>query len=391
MSKTVKIAVVGIGIMGKAHLKDIAALGNTELIAVCDVDPACADDNAAETNMTAYYDYRDVLNHPGLDAVLVATPHYDHMPISIDALRRGIHVLVEKPVAVHVNDARRMIAAYEEAKGQHPNLVFAVDFMQRTYGFWRKIKAMIDGGELGRLVRTTWIITDWFRTQSYYDNGGWRATWKGEGGGVLLNQCLHNLDLYQWFVGMPTRVTGAASLGKYHHIEVEDEVTAFFEHENGMVGHLITSTAESPGTNRLEIVGENGRLVCENRNLTFYRNQRSMFQQIEDTPGYFDKVAFEQVDVPYEHHGQPGHRYIIENFADAVLHGASLIAPAEEGLNSVMLANAILWSSFEGRAVELPLDADAYEKKLAALIASSTFTKAAPKAPAHADDLNKSF
>jgi predicted dehydrogenase len=306
-------------------------------------------------------------------------------------LRRGIHVLVEKPIAVHVKDAHSMIAAYEAARRQTPTLVFAAVFMQRTYGFWRKIKAMIDGGELGRLVRTTWIVTDWFRTQSYYDNGGWRATWIGEGGGVLLNQCPHNLDLYHWFVGMPKRVTGFVKLGKYHNIEVEDEVTAFFEHENGMIGNFITSTAESPGTNRLEIVGENGRLVYENQKLIFYRNQRSMFRQIEDAPGAFDKVEFAQVDVAYEHHGQPGHRFIIENFANAILHGESLIAPAEEGLNSVMLANAILLSSFEGRTVELPLDADAYERQLLARIASSNSTKAAPRTPVREDNLKKSF
>ena len=202
-----------------------------------------------------------MLEHQALDAIIISTPHYDHTPITIAVLEKGIHVLVEKPIAVHVKDAHKMIAAYERAKQTTPNLIFAAMFMQRTYGHWRKIKALIDGGELGRLVRTTWLITDWFRTQSYYNNGGWRATWKGEGGGVLLNQSPHNLDLYQWFVGMPKRVTGFASLGKYHRIEVEDEVTAYFEHENGMIGHFITSTAESPGTNRLEMVGENGKLV----------------------------------------------------------------------------------------------------------------------------------
>jgi len=391
MGTTVKMAVIGLGIMGKAHVKDITTLENTELVAVCDVDRARADQFAAETNTSPYYDYHDLLNHTGLEAVLVATPHYDHTPISIDALRKGIHVLVEKPIAVHVKAARSMFAAHQEARKQYPNLIFAAIFMQRTYGYWRTIKTLIDDGELGRLVRTTWLITDWFRTQSYYDNGGWRATWKGEGGGVLLNQCPHNLDLYQWLVGMPKRVTGFAKLGKYHNIEVEDEVTAFFEHENGMVGHFITTTAESPGTNRLEIVGENGKLVYENQKLTFYRNQRSMFQQIEDASGYFDKVNFEQVDVPYDHHGQPGHRFIIENFLNAILRGEGLIAPAEEGLNSVILANAILWSSFEGKAVELPLDADAYEKKLTSLIESSTFKKVAPKSPAATDDLSKSF
>lgn len=375
MSKAVKIAVVGAGIMGKAHIKDIATLENTELVAVCDVDHAVADAYAAEMHVPTYYDFNDLLEHEALDAILISTPHYDHTPISIAALQKGIHVLVEKPIAVHVKDARKMIAAYEEAKQTTPNLVFAAMFMQRTYDFWRKIKALIDSGELGQLVRTTWLITDWFRTQSYYNNGGWRATWKGEGGGVLLNQCPHNLDLYQWFVGMPKRINGFAALGKYHRIEVEDEVTAYFEHENGMIGHFITSTAESPGTNRLEIVGEQGRLVYENGKLTFYRNQRSMFEQIEHAPGGFDKVETVQEDVPFEPLVGSGHRTVIENFANAILYGEKLIAPAGEGIHSVMLANAILLSSFEGRAMYLPLDEDAYEQKLLSLIESAAIEK----------------
>jgi predicted dehydrogenase len=391
MSETVKIAVIGIGVMGRSHLKDITELENTELVAVCDIDRATADQFAAEYNVPAYYDYHDLLKHTPLDALLVSTPHYDHTPISIDAMGQGIHVLVEKPIAVHVKDARKMIAAYETAKKVHPNLVFAAMFMQRTYGYWRTIKDMIDGGQLGKLVRTTWLITDWFRTQSYYDNGGWRATWKGEGGGVLLNQCPHNIDLYQWFVGMPKRVTGFASLGKYHHIEVEDEVTAYFEHDNGMVGHFITSTGESPGTNRLEIVGELGKLVYEAQKLTFYRNQHSMLDQIADAPGAFDRVEYEVVEVSFEHHGQPGHRFVIENFANAIMKGETLIAPAGEGLNSVMLANATLMSSFEGRGIDLPLDAEAYERKLLSLIESSTFIKAAPKHKPSDGDLSKSF
>lgn len=376
MSKMVKIAVVGAGIMGKAHIHDIATLENTELAAVCDVDHAIADTYAAEMHVPAYYDYRDLLEHEALDAILVSTPHYAHTPISIAALQKGIHVLVEKPIAVHIKDASQMIAAYEEAKQTHPKLVFAAMFMQRTYGYWQTIKALIDGGELGQLVRTTWLITDWFRTQSYYNNGGWRATWQGEGGGVLLNQSPHNLDLYQWFVGMPKRITGFAALGKYHRIEVEDEVTAYFEHENGMIGHFITSTAESPGTNRLEIVGEQGKLVYENGKLTLYRNQRSMFAQIKDAAGGFDKVEIVQEDMPFEAPSGPGHRTVIENFANAILQGETLIAPATEGIHSVMLANAIMMSSFEGRTIHLPLDEDIYAQKLLSLIESSAGVKA---------------
>jgi predicted dehydrogenase len=268
-----------------------------------------------------------------------------------------------------------MTQAYEVAKTSYPSLVFAAMFMQRTYGHYRKIKELIDSGQLGRLVRTTWIITDWFRTQFYYDSGDWRATWAGEGGGVLLNQCPHNLDLYQWLVGMPQRVTGFAHIGKYHNIEVEDEVTAYFEHEGGMVGHFVTSTAESPGTNRLEIVGEGGKLVLEGEKLIFYRNRGSMLRFIEEATGGFDKVDYEVSEVPFDHHGQPGHRLIIENFADAVLGNDTLIAPAVEGLYSLMLGNAILLSSFLNRTLDLPIDEDLYEKKLLELARGSRYQK----------------
>ena len=262
----VRLAVIGVGVMGSSHVKDIATrLPNTQLAAVCDIIPERADQYASQYQVPAFYDYRDMLDKVALDGIVIATPHYDHTPISIDALQRGIHVLVEKPLAVHVKDGRKMIAAYEQARLKKPDIQFAIMFMSRLHSQWKKIKEILDAGELGKLVRATWLITDWFRTQTYYDNGGWRATWSGEGGGVLLNQCPHNLDLYQWFFGLPKRVAGFAHIGKYHNIEVEDEVTGYFEHENGMVGHFVTTTAESPGTNRLEIVGENGKLVYRAR------------------------------------------------------------------------------------------------------------------------------
>jgi predicted dehydrogenase len=371
----IKIAVIGVGVMGSQHARDIHALDNTELAAICDINPARADQYAQHYDVPAYYSHTDLLAQAGLDAVLIATPHYDHPLIAMDSFQRGLHVLTEKPIAVHVQAAQEMIAAYQAARQQHPGLVFAAMFQQRTYGFWLKIKSLIEEGELGVLVRATWIITDWFRTQSYYDNGGWRATWKGEGGGVLLNQCPHNLDLYQWFVGMPSRVTGFAAIGKYHHIEVEDEVTAYLEYGNSMIGHLVTSTAESPGTNRLEIVGEKGKLVFENGILTFFRNRYSMFDQIETATSGYQPVENWRIDVPYQHHGQPGHRLVIENFANAILHGEKLIAPAIEGLNSLTLGNAIMLSSFQGGPIDLPMDAAAYATKLQELIEHSRFEK----------------
>jgi len=361
--------------MGSVHAKDIEALDNTELVAICDIDQEKADRYARKHSVPAFYNHREMLKEIALDAVLIATPHYDHPPISLDAFKRGIHVLTEKPIAVHAKAAKEMIAAYEAAKEEYPDLVFAAMFQQRTYGFWKKIKSLIDEGELGQLVRTTWIITDWFRTQSYYDNGGWRATWKGEGGGVLLNQCPHNLDLYQWFVGMPQRVAGFASIGKYHHIEVEDDVTGYLEYQNGMVGHIITSTAESPGTNRLEIMGEKGKLVFEDGKLTFYHNRYSTFKQIAESQSGYERVENWVIEIPYQHHGESGHRITTENFANAILHGEALIAPAVEGIHSLTLGNAIMLSSFLGHPIDMPFDDEAYADKLQDLIENSRFEK----------------
>ena len=311
-----------------------------------------------------YADYYQMLDAANLDGVIIATPHYDHPDMSIAAFARGIHVLVEKPIAVQVRDARRMIAAYHQHKKSQPNLVFAAMFMQRTWGQWRAIKALIDGGQLGRLQRCSWIITDWFRTQSYYDSGDWRATWRGEGGGVLMNQCPHNLDLYQWLVGQPKRVQGMVNFGKRHQIEVEDEVTAYFEHADGMVGHFITTTGESPGSNRLEIVGEHGKLVYENDELHFFRNAWSAIKQLRESPKGFDKVPCQPEAVDYDRRASAGHELMIANFADAILHGAEPVARAEDGLASIMIANAIILSAQKKRSVELPIDAGEYARLL---------------------------
>lgn len=191
----------------------------------------------------------------------------------------------------------------------------------------------------------------------------------------MINQCAHNLDLYQWMVGMPSRVRGMAPLGKYHNIEVEDEVTAYFEHENGMVGHFITTTGESPGTNRLEIVGEYGKLVYEFGKLTFFRNEKSMLEQINESPNGYSKVAFTQEEIDFDHHGQPGHALITANFAEAILEQGDLIAPGVEGYNAVVLGNAIMASSFSEGVVDLPLDEEQFEEKLQSLIKNSRYVK----------------
>ncbi len=410
-SEQVKIGIVGMGNMGSAHARHVIDLPNTALVAICDHKAARLDERDIPPAVPRFTDYAEMLATAPLDAVIIATPHYDHPDMCLAAFERDLHVLVEKPIAVHVQEAERAIKGYQQAKQSQPDLVFAAMFMQRTWGHWRKIKAMIDNGELGRLMRCTWLITDWFRTQQYYDSGDWRATWAGEGGGVLMNQCPHNLDIYQWLVGMPARAHGFVQFGKHHRIEVEDEVTAYFEHTDnsapreagGLVGHFITTTGESPGTNRLEIVGELGKLVYEataqplpdaadpdaadsdaaindacrgdsvNRpqpqDLIFYRNNRSSIDEIRQSRQGFAKVPCTREILPYAPRDSHGHEIIIENFADAILHGAELIAPAEEGLNSVMLNNAIILSAQKRATVDLPIDGAEYADLLKAYIA----------------------
>ena len=382
----VRIGIVGIGNMGANHVRHVIDLPNTELAAVCDrdmervktaftreVDAEKEDSSPDYARIVAdsaqFSDYRAMLDAADLDAVLIATPHYDHPDMSLLAFERGLHVLVEKPIAVHVKEAERMIAGYEAAKARCPKLVFAAMFMQRAWGHWRVIKSMVESGELGQLLRCSWIITDWFRTQRYYDSGGWRATWSGEGGGALMNQCPHNLDLYQWIVGMPRRVQGFVSFGKHHRIEVEDEATAYFEHDGGMIGHFITSTGESPGSNILEIAAENGKLVYRDGVLEFYRNEWSSIKQIRESDDGFKAAPYKREPVDFEAKTSHGHEIIIANFADAVLKGTELIAPAAEGLNSVAINNAIILSAHKRRMVELPLDADEYQALLEQYIA----------------------
>lgn len=366
MEKKVKLALIGLGTIGSLHLKNIAKSELVELAAVCDAIPERARAAADEYGCPAYTDYSQLLRDRICDAVLIATPHYYHTTIGIAALEAGYHVLVEKPISVHKADCERLIAAHKD-KG----LVFAAMLNQRTDPHYRKIKELVDTGALGVLLRVNWIITDWFRTEAYYASSGWRATWKGEGGGVLINQALHNLDLLQWICGMPARVWGFCGIGKRHNIEVEDEVTAYMEYPNGCTAVFITSTGEAPGTNRLELAGEMGKLVLEDGVLSFARNKVSALEFMRTSPEAFAKPEVEHITFDIE--GSGGQHYeILDNFARAILEGVPLIAPAEEGIHSVELANAMLYSSLTGRPVELPLDGLAFEQELRRLIERSS-------------------
>ena len=381
--KELRLGIVGLGNMGRSHAAAIqeGRVPRCRLAAICDENPGRL---KGYENVQTFTDSDRLITSGEIDAILIATPHYSHTTIGIAALKAGLHVLVEKPISVHKADCQRLIAAHKSKKQ-----VFAAMFNQRTDSYYQKIRELVRDGALGEIRRVTWTITDWFRTEAYYASGGWRATWAGEGGGVLLNQCPHNLDLYQWIFGLPDKVRGFCHLGKHHDIEVEDDVTAYFEYKNGMTGVFITSTGEAPGANRLEISGENGRLVYERGQLLFTRNEIPMTKFSRTTKEHFGRPPVWNVEIPVQQKGEQ-HLGIMKNFTEAVLDGATLIAPAAEGIHSVELGNAILFSSLEGKTVDMPISAPKYEARLKKLIASSRYKKKVVKAGGP-QDFSRSF
>jgi predicted dehydrogenase len=377
----VRIGVIGLGSMGNFHISYLHEIEGAILTAVCDADVEKTKKVAASLvdirekadsrlstrvanpqTVGQFKTYQALLDSKLVDAIIIATPHFQHPEIAIAAFERGIHVLSEKPLAVSVKDARRVIDVHQK----YPKLKFGLVLQMRTVGIYKKIRALIQEGELGEISRVTWLVTDWFRTWSYYASGGWRATWAGEGGGVLINQCPHNLDLLQWLTGMmPNRITAVASLGKTHPIEVEDEVSAILEFPNGAIGHFVTTTGEAPGTNRLEICGDRGKLVSENGKLTFHRTRKGVREVREQSPEAFAQIETWQSDIPLPAGDlSAGHRTIMQNFVRAIQSDEPLIAPGEEGSKGLEIGNAMLMAGVTRKPVELPLDGDAYEQLL---------------------------
>ncbi len=368
----VRIGIVGLGNMGGNHAKSIleGKVPNLKLTAVCDLDDKMFKKLESHSETLSFFsDSSEMLASGLVDAVLVATPHYAHTTIGIQVLEAGLHLLVEKPISVHKADCERLIAAYK-GDGQ----IFGAMFNQRTDCYYQKLRKLIQDGELGKINRINWIITNWFRPEVYYASGGWRATWKGEGGGVLLNQCPHQLDLWQWLFGMPSSVRAYCGIGKYHDVEVEDDVTAFMEYEDGATGVFITTTGEAPGTNRLEVAAERGRVVIESDKFSFIRNEVETTEFSRTTDVAFSQPAIWNVDIPVSGHGAQ-HIGILKNFTEAIRDGKPLLADAREGIHSVELGNAMLFSGMTGQTVEMPLDGEAYEAMLQKLIAESTKEK----------------
>ena len=358
----VRIGIIGLGVHGRGVIANGFLSGRIEgakLHAACDTNPAkLAWLKEKHPEVKTFDSPEALLACTDVNAVVVATPHYDHPVLAIAALERDKHVLIEKPAGVYTKNVREL-----NERAAKSDKIFAIMFNQRTNPMFQKMREMVQGGELGNLKRFLLQITDWYRPQAYYDSGGWRATWKGEGGGVLINQCPHNLDLWQWILGMPKRITAFVHEGKWHDIEVEDDVSAYAEYENGATGIFVTSTGDAPGTNRFEILGDMGRLIFENGKLLYTKLLVSEREHNKTTKEMFSAPKSETLllECPGDY---PQHEGVLRDFVRAVKGEGELVARGEEGINGLMLSNAIHLSGWLGKTVELPVDEDLFLSEL---------------------------
>ena len=367
----IRVGVIGIGNMGTAHAACLheGRIDGMRLTAVCDLRAERLEECARRfPEAERFEDYRAMIHSGLVDAVIVAVPHPLHSDAAMAALDAGLHALTEKPIDVRVSKARQLCDAAKRS-----GKVFAIMLNQRTNPLFRRAREIVQSGRLGALKRTVWIITNWYRTQFYYDSGSWRATWAGEGGGVLLNQAPHNLDLWQWICGMPEEVTAFCDVAKYHRIEVEDDATIFTRYANGATGAFMTSTGEYPGTNRLEISGELGKLVLENGAMKWWKLRRPEPQVRFESKESFDAIPMDVEEITTDE-PETAHAGILQNFANAILHGEALISPGEDGLSELTLSNAAYLSQWTGnRPIRLPMDEAAFDRELAARAEKSAF------------------
>ena len=370
---TVRYGIIGIGNMGTTHAKSLyeGKIDNAVLAAICDINPdrlAWANENLP--GVATFETAEIFFEKAEIDAVIIATPHYFHPIYAIKAFEKGLNVLTEKPAGVFTKSVREMNEAAEKA-----GVTFGIMYNQRTNPVYAKVRELIQAGELGDIKRVIWVITDWYRAQSYYNSSSWRATWEGEGGGVLLNQCPHQLDLWQWMCGMPCEIRSFMEYGKGRNIEVENDVTTYVKYPNGATGVFIASTHDTPGTNRLEITGDLGKLVVERAAVTFYKNKMGENEFNATHTGGFGEPGYEVINVEITEK-ETGHNGILQNYTNAILNGEELLAPGCEGIRGLSISNAMHMSDWTGEAINpMEIDEDRFYALLQEKIAQSTFKK----------------
>lgn len=378
----VRLGVIGLGNIGQQHIKHITsgAVSHCRLAAVCSRKPVAI---TGLEGIPHFSDSGELIDSGLVDAVLVATPTLEHYRQGALALAKGLHVLMEKPIGLSCAEGEQLVGQADKKQ------VFALMLNHRTDPLYILMKKMVSAGELGRIQRTHWTMTDWFRPEVYFQVSDWRATWKGEGGGLLVNQCIHNLDIFQWICGLPEKITAFCGFGRYHNIEVEDECSAFLTYPNGATGTFIGSTGEAPGINRFEIIGDQGTLVFDGEKLTIIKNTDYGTAEFSRNTRDMFGMPNTRISCIERDHSINQHATVIQNFVNAILQDESLIAPAEEGLDSLVLANGILLSAWTKQAVDLPLDSQVYQQELDKRIAGSRLRE---KADIEAQvDMEKSY
>lgn len=373
--KKIKLGIIGMGNMGKSHAKNMLSglAPHVELAAVCDIADEqlkWCDENIA--GIKQYKNATEMMKSGDIDSVLIAVPHYDHPKLAIEAFELGLHVYCEKPAGVYTKQVLEM----NEAAKKYGK-VFSMGFNQRTRNVFNKIRSLVQSGELGHIKKIIWIVTNWYRPQSYHDSSAWRSTWKYEGGGTIVNQNPHNIDLFQWMFGMPDQVLSTIDYGKYYDIEVDDDVNAIFRYDNGTIGIYTTSTGEQPGTNRLEISCDMGKLVCEDGKLTFWRNVKSEREFNATHTSAFGHLENWKCEIPVEPDEGQEHSNLIENFALAILEGTPLIAPGIDGIDELTLANCFYYSDWLGSkwVSTKDFDHEGFYNALQEKIKNSTYVK----------------
>lgn len=371
--KKVRMGIIGLGNQGSYYLGFLAEgkVNNTVIGALCDIDPAKKAMYTEKYPDIPFYDnYIEMMESGNVDAIVTCVPHYLHPEMGINALKRNIHALVEKPAGVYTKQVKEL----NEFADSKPELTFGIMFNQRTNPLYQKVKEIVDSGEIGEIRRTNWLITTWWRPQAYYNSSEWRATWSGEGGGVLVNQAPHQIDLMQWICGMPKKVYSNVKYGYQRDIAVEDEVTAMFEYENGASGVFITCTHDVIGSDRFEILGDKGKIVVDNSNKITIKRLAKSENEMNATMTWAEAMklfmgqgpdnAITEEVIEFQSNWQTQHPQVFENFAANILDGTPLLAPGSHGIKGVTIANAIHLSSFLGKEVELPFDQDLYLAEL---------------------------
>ena len=377
--KDIRFGIIGYGNQGRTYAaillgKPLPGVGqvekpkNCKLTSVSDLYGAASDIDQS-SDIATYTDWKEMINSKSCDAVILTVPHFLHPEITVYALEHGVHVLCEKPAAVRASDVENMIAAAE----RHPELTFGMMLNQRTNNIFHTLKEMIDSGELGQIRRSNWIINSWWRPDSYYQSSAWRGTWSGEGGGLLVNQAPHQLDLWTWLCGKPTKVYAICKEGAYRDIDVENDVTLVTEYENGATGSFISCTHDPVGTDRLEIDLSKGKIVVDNS------NKATVYHFAKDEADWNDTMEFRMFTGALRRDPQSiyktqeitgtmkfGSDYvaIFSNFADHVINGTPLIAPGADGLTAVQLANTAQLSSSLDKPLAFPCDSTDYNEYL---------------------------